>query len=121
MYALFFLLSFSLQTNDTLNTTASSWDSLSVDQVLEVEKLDLEREKLALDKQRFEKSDTFVNRNSGVIITGLITILVALITRWVNNNQLKIANLAKEREIALADQQKLNELELSDRQKKNEL
>lgn len=74
MYAFALLLVFSLQTNDTLNTSNSYRDSLSVDHVLEIEKLDLESEKLAFDKRRFEKSVTFINRNSGVIITGFITI-----------------------------------------------
>lgn len=121
MYAFALLFVFSLQTNDTLSTANSYGDSLSVDHVLEIKKLDLEREKLALDKRRFEKSDTFINRNSGVIITGLITLMVALITRWVNNNQLKIANIAKERELDLTNQHNQNELEISDRQKRSEL
>jgi hypothetical protein len=98
---------------------------------LEASRLELERERLELDKttetsrleferQKLERENKFLNRNSGVLITGLITLAAVLVTWITQNKQMEIAQLQKNREIEMSDRQKDRELSLMDEKNKRE-
>lgn len=102
----------------------------SIDEI-EAEKLNLERERLELqrtietaklgfEKSKLEHEHKFWNRNSGVLITGLISLAAVMVTLgqvWstsiTQKEQMKIAEFQKNREIEMIDRQKEKELSLS--------
>ncbi|HWS85782.1 MAG TPA: hypothetical protein VN282_02230 [Pyrinomonadaceae bacterium] len=94
---------------------------------IEASRLDLERERLELDKtiatsrleferQKSDRENKFWNRNSGVLITGLISLAALMVTA----TQIWTAKLQKDREIEMSDRQKDRELSLMDEKNKRE-
>jgi hypothetical protein len=109
----------------------------SVDE-LEIAKLEIERERLELqkaietsrlefEKLKLEREHKFWNRNSGVLITGLISFAAVMVsgaqiwsTTITQNRQMQIAEFQKNREIEMIDRQKEKELSLLDENNKRE-
>jgi hypothetical protein len=105
---------------------------------IEVAKLEIERERLELqkaidtsklefEKLKLEREHKFWNRNSGVLITGLISFAAVMVsvgqvwsTSIIQNRQMQIAEFQKNREIEMIDRQKEKELSLLDEKNRRE-
>ncbi|MFZ0774848.1 MAG: hypothetical protein WCA49_14295 [Candidatus Sulfotelmatobacter sp.] len=69
---------------------------------LEAEKLQIERERLELDKTKTTAELKFLNRNLGAVVTGLI----AIATTVVSLVQIHVARISKDAEIKIASEQR---------------
>jgi hypothetical protein len=105
---------------------------------LEVSKLEIERERLELQKAvetsrlelerlKLEREHKFWNKHSGVLITGLISLAAVAVsgaqiwsTSITQNKQMEIAQFQKKQEIEMIDRQKEKELSLTDEKNRKE-
>jgi hypothetical protein len=84
---------------------------------VEQARLDIERERLALDKVKAARDGRFLRANSGVLISAAVS-FAALI---VSAGQVWVTKISKEKELQVASVQKQTELEIQDKQKQKEL
>ena len=83
---------------------------------LENEKQKLDREKFEFEKSKTEKTERFINKNVGTVITAIVSltaVVVSLGQVWVTRENIRYATEASER-------QKNKELELAEVQKKRD-
>lgn len=79
-------------------------------------RLEIERERLRLEKTRLENENRFWNKYTGTIITSIISLAAVL----VSYNQVRVASLSKEKEIEIAVAQKQKEYEMAQLQQNRE-
>ncbi|WP_250476041.1 hypothetical protein [Caballeronia sp. GAFFF1] len=80
---------------------------------IEESKLELEREKLAFEKAKFDADNTFLRKYSTAILTVAGTVLAAIIAAAVSGTQVWIAHIEKDRELAAADIAKKRDVEIA--------
>lgn len=93
---------------------------------LEIQK-DIENSKLEIERLKLEREQKFWNRNSGTLITALVSLAAVIvssgqvISTWISQNrQLQIAIIQKNQEIDMVERQKVKELALLDEQNRRE-
>jgi len=84
--------------NDIEKKTATDQDQ----QDLESQKLALDREKFEFEKQQRNESKGFFQQNQGVILTALASLLAAFIAALVTYTQIRTANIAKTNELEIS-------------------
>jgi hypothetical protein len=84
---------------------------------IELQKLNLEQERLALEKEKAEQDKRFWLRNFGTLITTVVSLTAVLVTA----GQLWVAKISKDQELAVASSQKDRELALMQAQRDKEL
>ncbi|MEK6406823.1 MAG: hypothetical protein AABN34_07665 [Acidobacteriota bacterium] len=108
----------SLNTNEMANTEASTMDSavLTADQI-ENARLQVERERLEIDKSKAALDHRFWNRNSGTLIMAVVSLAAVIVSL----GQVWASKVSKDRELEITSLQKKVELEVLDKQKEKEL
>jgi hypothetical protein len=123
---------------DNKNADKSKSNHVKTADEVEKAKLNIERErlelqkaietsKLELEKLKLEREQKFWNKNSGTLITALVSLAAVIVSlgqvvsTWISQDkQLQIATLQKGQEIEMIDRQRAKELSLMDEQNRRE-
>jgi len=84
---------------------------------LEIEKLKLDREKFVFEQSKTEKTERFINKNVGTVITAIVSLTAVI----VSIGQVWVTKISKDRELEITRENKKYETEALDKQKDKEL
>lgn len=105
-------------TNEVANTEARTMDSAMLTAAeIENARLQVERERLEIDKSKAALDHRFWNRNSGTLIMAVVSLAAVIVSL----GQVWASKVSKDKELEITSLQKKVELEVLDKQKEKEL